>query len=160
MKKLNLLVSQIGDCARPVFLLLLRIYFGYQIVESGWAHLHNVAKTASYFTELGIPLPVLNVYLSAVTEVVGGSLVLIGLFSRLISIPLIVNFIVAIATANWEYPKYREMLLHPFRDDNFTNAVLHDTAFPFLAIAVLVLIFGPGKLSLDALLFGKTASDR
>jgi putative oxidoreductase len=152
MKKLNHLISQIGNYAQPVFLLLIRLYFGYQIIESGWAHLHNVGKTAAFFSELGIPFPELNVYFSASVELVGGALILIGLLSRLISIPLIVNFIVAIVTVNWEYPKYRDMLLHPFSGDNFTDAILHDTAFPFLFIALLILLFGPGKISLDALI--------
>lgn len=151
MKKLNHLISELGDCTQPVFLLLLRLYFGYQIIESGWAHLHNIGKTAAFFSELGIPFPEFNVYLSASIELVGGALILVGLFSRLISVPIIINFIVAIVTVDWEYPKYRAMLLHPFDGDNFTDAVLHDTAFPFLFIALLILIFGPGKISLDAL---------
>ena len=134
---------------QPIFLFVLRLYIGYEAAISGWAHLHHVAQTTQFFVSLGIPLPKLNVYISGITELVGGVLLLVGLFSRLISIPLVFNFAVAIIT--YEASNSRQMLLHPFTDDNFSNVVISDTAFPFFFVSLMILLFGPGDLSLDEL---------
>jgi putative oxidoreductase len=137
------------DLLQPIFLLLVRLYIGYEAMISGWAHLHHVKDTADFFRSLGIPFPELNVYLSAITEVVGGALLFVGLASRLVAIPFTGNFIVALLSVNLADPKYREMLKNIL--DN-QDVVLKDDAFPFLFVGIIVLIFGPGKISLDALL--------
>ena len=144
MKKICTLLTKIGTCLQCPVLLLIRLAWGFQLAESGWGHLHNVDKTADFFQSLHIPFPVANVYLSGTTELVGGILLMLGLFSRFISIPLLFNFCVAYLTAS--RPAIKE-LLH-FRPDDFIN----DTAFPFLVTSLLILAFGPGKISLDYLL--------
>jgi putative oxidoreductase len=144
MKKLHELLAKIGTCLQCPVLLLIRLAWGFQLAESGWAHLHNVEKTADFFKSLQIPFPVANVYLSGTTELVGGVLLMLGLFSRFISIPLLFNFCVAYLTAS--RPAIKE-LLH-FSPDDFIN----DSAFPFLVTSLLILAFGPGKISLDYLL--------
>ena len=71
----------------------------------------------------------------------GGLLLIVGLVSRVIALPLIVVMLVAYATAD------REALLAVFSDpDQFTSAA------PFLFFLTCVIIFaaGPGKFSLDA----------
>jgi len=135
---------------QPLFLFVLRLYVGYQSIVAGLGHLHHVAKTVEFFVSLGIPFPTLNVYISASTELVGGILLLIGLFARLISIPMVFNFAVAIITV--ELSNSRDMLLHPFADDNFSSAIVGDTAFPFFFVCLIVLLFGPGDLSIDELI--------
>ncbi|HWZ95832.1 MAG TPA: DoxX family protein, partial [Opitutaceae bacterium] len=107
--------------------------------------LTNVGKTADFFTSLHIPFPVANVYISGTTELVGGILLMLGLFSRLISVPLLFNFCVAYLTASQGAVKE---LLHFKNPDDFIN----DSAFPFLVTSLLILAFGPGKISLDYLL--------
>jgi putative oxidoreductase len=101
------------------------------------------------FVGWGIPLPRLNVYISGITELVCGSLLFVGLASRLTAIPFTFNFLIAIVSVDLAYPKYRDMLFHIWRDQSF---VLQDTAFPFFFVGLMVLIFGPGKLSLDYVL--------
>jgi putative oxidoreductase len=68
---------------------------------------------------------------------------LAGFASRLITIPLIVNFCVAYLTAS------REVLLNIFNDP---DAFVSDAAFLFLLASVIVFIFGPGAFSVDALI--------
>jgi uncharacterized membrane protein YphA (DoxX/SURF4 family) len=63
--------------------------------------------------------------------------------------PFSVNFVVAILAPDLHYDKYRQMLTHFWQDQTF---IFTDTAFPFLCVGVLVLIFGPGKYSVDHLL--------
>lgn len=49
---------------------------------------------------LGLPLPDLLAYLATYTELVGGFLLLIGLFTRLISLPLLFTMIIAMTTVH------------------------------------------------------------
>ena len=95
------------------------------------------------FTEWGVPFPTFNVYLSGITEIVCGLLLVAGFASRLITIPLIINFCVAYLTAS------REVLLKIFNDP---DAFVSDAAFLFLLASVIILIFGPGALSVDGIL--------
>ena len=89
---------------------------------------------------LHLPAPKLNALLAGSTECLGGALLLVGLFSRLVSVPLIFTMLVAYATAD------REALGAIFSDtDKFVSAA----PFPFLLVALLVLAFGPGRFSLD-----------
>ena len=90
-----------------------------------------------------MPFPTLNVYVSGLTECACGLLLLVGFASRLITIPLIINFCVAYVTAS------REILLSIFNDP---DAFVSDAAFLFLLVSVIVFIFGPGAFSVDALI--------
>jgi putative oxidoreductase len=89
-----------------------------------------------------------SVAVSATTELVGGALLLVGLGARLVSIPLLINFFIAMIQTDLAYPQSREKLKHLW--DN-QDIILKDTAFPFFAAAVLILIFGPGWLSIDGI---------
>ena len=39
------------------FLLAVRLYWGWQLAESGWGKLHNLAKVTEFFTSLNLPMP-------------------------------------------------------------------------------------------------------
>jgi putative oxidoreductase len=134
------------DMIQPWFMLLLRLYIGYQAAVAGWAHLHHVDDTTDFFKELNIPFPRLNVYIAGTTELVGGVLLALGLASRLVAVPFSFNFVIAILAPDLHYDKYRDMLLHFWRSQDF---ILKDDAFPFLFVGVMVLIYGPGWISLD-----------
>ena len=140
--KLSSLVTRLGRRMQPLALLLLRLAWGWQLVESALGHLTNFSKTADYFRGLGIPSPGLSAAMSASTELVGGALLILGLYARLASVPLLVNFCVAYAFAN---RAALGELLH-LRPDDFIN----DSAFPFLLTSLLVIAFGPGRISVDA----------
>src|SRR5262245_20120292 len=90
-------------CTRFDFLptLLARVVIGVVFVQSGWGKLHNLDKVIEFFTELGIPAPALQAPFVAGTELVCGALVLVGLATRIASVPLIATMVVAIATALW-----------------------------------------------------------
>ena len=139
--KLNLL--------QPVLLLGVRLYIGWEAAVSGWGHLTHIQKTVDFFKELGVPMPLLNVYISGLTELVGGVLLGLGLFSRIVAIPFTINFIVAILAPDLHYDKFRDMLFHFWRDQDF---LLKDDAFPFLCAGLLVLCFGAGLFSVDGII--------
>jgi putative oxidoreductase len=119
------------------------------LAESGYGHLTQIQKTVESFQGWGVPLPHLSVYVSGCTELAGGTLLLLGLGTRLISLPLVFNFIVAIVAAS------RSDIAKAFADQGLLSgwdAIVNDTAFPMLMLALTMLAFGPGKVSLDTVL--------
>jgi putative oxidoreductase len=130
-------------------LLVLRLSWGWQLAESGYGHLTHVGKTIEAFQGWGVPFPHLSVYVSGCTELAGGSLLLLGLGTRLISLPLVFNFIVAIVAAS------RSDIAKAFSEHGVLSGwdtIVNDTAFPMLMLALIMLAFGPGKVSIDAIL--------
>jgi putative oxidoreductase len=125
-------------------LLLIRLGWGWELVESGYGHLTHIAQTVDAFKGWGVPYPELSVHISACTELIGGILIMLGLATRFISIPLIVNFITAYATAS------RDEFTHLFKQD--PSHIVDDSAFPFLVTSLLMLAFGAGMFSLDYLI--------
>lgn len=131
------------DYLRSPFLLAVRLYWGWQLIESGWGKLHNLPKVTDYFTSLNLPMPgQMAVFISCV-EFFGGLFLALGLLSRLTALVLTVNLIMAYVIGD------REALLSFFSDpDKFAAAA----PYVFLIASLIILIFGPGKLCLDTLL--------
>lgn len=67
-------------------------------METGWGKIHNLDAFTTRFAQWGIPHPAFNAALSAYTEFLGGALTILGLGMRFVSIPMIINMIVAILT--------------------------------------------------------------
>lgn len=84
--------------------LLLRLYLAPVLMQAGWTKFQSFDDTAAWFGNpdwgLGLPFPELLTFLAASTELVGGALLLLGLFTRLISIPLMFTMVVAALTAH------------------------------------------------------------
>jgi putative oxidoreductase len=149
--KLNGLLATLAGWLRPLFLLIIRLYWGWSFFQTGKGKLMHLDRTAGFFESLHIPAPKLNALAAGTTECVGGLLLLLGLGGRVVPVPLIFCLVVAYLTAESD-------ALHAiFSDpDKFTGA----DPFLFLFAAVIVFIFGPGRLSLDALFFKKAAADK
>ena len=125
------------------FLLFVRVYWGWQFWQTGWGKLQDISKPIGFFTELGIPFPVFNAWFVSLLECVGGILLIFGLASRLISIPLVIDMAVAYITAD------RQALKSIFSEpDKFYAAA----PYTFLFASLIVLLFGPGAVSLDYLI--------
>jgi putative oxidoreductase len=127
---------------RSPLLLFLRVYFFWQLFLTGTGKLSNIGKTSEYFMSLDIPLPTFNAYLAGATETFCSLLLIFGLASRLAAIPVVFTMIVAYLTADQE--ALTSVLSN---SDKFVKA----DPFPFLLLALIVLAFGPGQLSVDAL---------
>ena len=140
-----------GNATQPAFLLLVRGYWGWQFVQTGWGKVTNLHKVTSFFTDLGIPAPALNAAFVSGLELVGGMLLIIGLASRPIAFMMTINMLVAYITAD------REALMSIFSDPSkFFSA----TPYLFLFASLLVLIFGPGSYSADAILGPKLQTQK
>jgi len=138
----SLLVSG-GNSLQSLFLLFVRLYWGWQFAVDGWGKLHNLPKVIEYFSSLGLPAPGPTAFFVSILELVGGVLLAIGLGSRLIALMLTVNMTMAYITGD------REALRSIFSDpDKFSAAA----PFTYLMASLVVLIFGPGRFSLDYLI--------
>jgi len=125
------------------FLLLVRVYWGWQFWQAGWGKLQDISKPIGFFTELGIPFPVFNAWFVSLLECFGGILLILGLASRLISIPLVIDMVVAYIAAD------REALKSIFSEpDKFYAAA----PYTLLFASLIVLVFGPGTISRDYLI--------
>src|SRR5215467_6908282 len=124
-------------------LLVVRLYWGWQFFQSGMGKLKDIDKVVDFFNSLGIPHAVFTAHMVGGLECVGGALLFVGLASRLIALPLTVNMIVAYITAD------REALLSFFSDPAKFYAA---DPFTFLFAALLILVFGPGRISLESLI--------
>jgi putative oxidoreductase len=146
MKILLKLYSQFSTLAshlQSALLLAVRLYWGWQLVQSGWGKLHHLDKVTNFFTNLNLPFPGPTAHFVSGLEFVGGILLILGLGSRLISLLLTVNMLAAYWTSD------REALFAIFSDPGkFYNA----DPYTFLFASVLILIFGAGLFSIDALL--------
>jgi putative oxidoreductase len=79
--------------------LLARLTVGVAFAESGWGKVHNLEAVAGYFAELGIPAPAFQATFVSYVELICGSLVVLGLGTRLAALPLIGTMVVALITA-------------------------------------------------------------
>ena len=124
--------------------LLVRLFIGYFFFETGWAKAGNLDGMAERFSGWGIPVPAFSAALSAYTELVGGALIVLGLATRLAAIPLCINMVVAILVVN---------IKNVTGLDEFV-----ELSEPLYALTFLWLLFsGPGRVSLDHLLFRRLA---
>ncbi len=85
--------------------LALRIYLAPVLMQAGYNKLAHFEDTVAWFANpdwgLGLPMPALMAGLAAGTEFFGAILLLLGLATRLISIPLMVTMLVAALTVHW-----------------------------------------------------------
>ena len=130
-------------------LLAVRLYWGWQFAQTGWGKLQNQAKVVDFFTSLNIPFPALNAHFVSGLEFFGGILLMLGLASRPVAFLLTGSMFVAFWTAE------HEALFSIFSDPGkFYGA----DAYPFLFAAIMILAFGSGRFSLDALIEKKLRS--
>jgi len=124
-------------------LLFIRVYWGWQLAESGWGKLHNLPRVAEFFASLNLPFPGQTAFAISCVEFFGGIFLALGILSRATAFVLTVNMFMAYITTD------REALLSIFSDpDKFYAAA----PYTFLVASVIVLLFGPGKFALDGLL--------
>jgi len=123
-------------------LLVVRLYWGVQFAKNGWAKLQNLPRVTDFFTSLGLPLPAQTAVFVSSVEFVGGILLALGLLSRVTGLALTIDMVTAYITA------YRDALFSFISDPGkFYTA----DPYTFLFASLLILIFGPGKFSLDTL---------
>ena len=165
LKKIYTEFSRLSEYTQSFGLLALRLMLAYTFFKPAMMKWGDMSSVISWFEYMGIPFPTLNAYMSAGTEVLGVVLLTLGLFTRAITIPLIVIMFVAIATVHGTNG-------FAFLDESvqFTNAYVNgdlidgtiiklQNGYELVAYYILMLLailgHGAGKFSLDRLLFGE-----
>lgn len=141
-KKIYYAFSGLFDNFQSIFLLFARLIIAYGFYEPAMNKWNNIDSVAQWFNSIGIPLPTLNAYMAATTEILGVVLLALGLFTRFISLPLMIVMVVAIMTVH---------IGNGFSagDNGFEIPLYY---FLFLG---LFLSHGAGKISADYLIFKK-----
>jgi putative oxidoreductase len=127
--------------------LLARVTVGVLFISTGWGKVHNLAKVAAFFAELHIPAPAIQATFVSYVELIGGALVLLGLFARWASLPLIGSMAVAILSAKADE-------VHGLPD------LFGLVEWTYLALFVWIALAGPGRASLDYLLFKQRSTSK
>jgi putative oxidoreductase len=143
IRKLYAWAARAASMLQSPLLLFIRVYWGLQLAQNGWGKLHNLSHVTEFFSSLGLPAPGFTATFVASIEFTGGLLLAIGLFSRFIGMVLTVDMLMAYAMAD------REALFSIFSDPGKFYVA---DPYTFLFAALLILIFGPGKIALDTYL--------
>ena len=128
------------DRFRSPLLLAMRLYWGWLLFQAGLGKLENIGAFAKNLSAMNFPFAYQQAYIAATIECVGGFCLMIGFASRLMAIPVIVTLLVAYATA------HRTALISIFSKP---QEFISQAPFLYILTALLVLAFGPGKLSID-----------
>ena len=123
-------------------LLFARLILAYGFYEPALMKWINFNTTVAWFNELGIPFAYLATFVTASFEIIGVLLLTLGLFTRFISLPLMVILMVAIVTVH---------LSNGFASANNGFEI---PLYYLLFLGVLA-THGAGKFSLDKLMFNK-----
>lgn len=139
----------------PKSTLLLRVMAGGVFLWEGILKFTYANQGVGRFTKLGMPFPHFTAGFVGWLEIVGGLLLLSGLMTRLIAIPFIVEMIVAILSTKISlYLGTYPLPLPPAPPQVGMWAVLHEVRSEYaqLLTSAFLMVNGPGKWSLDALL--------
>lgn len=126
---------------------MLRVVVGFLFAAHGWQKYNEftIAGTQGAFTQMGVPAADLVAPVVATLELVGGIALVLGLATRPIAILLSLNMVGAIA------------LVHA-PAGIFVEAGGFELVLMLGASALAVALIGPGKFSLDNLLFARSTS--
>ncbi|NOR54910.1 MAG: DoxX family membrane protein [Sulfurovum sp.] len=133
-------VSVLFSYPRHLFILAARLLLAYGFIKPALLKLNDMNATAEWFASLSIPLPTVAAYLVTGLETIGIVLLVLGLFTRPISILLSFVMMGAILFVHES---------HGFSvSQNGIEIPLYYMLFLFIFAS-----FGAGKYSLDHLLF-------
>jgi uncharacterized membrane protein YphA (DoxX/SURF4 family) len=139
----------------PGAIILIRLMAGAVFLWEGILKFVYQNQGVGRFTKLGFPAPHFTATADGWLEIVGGLLLLTGLFTRLIAVPFIIEMLVAMAST--KIPLYlgtSPLPLPPVPPQVGFWAVLHEirSEYAQLLCCAFLLWIGPGRWSLDALL--------
>ena len=126
------------------FLLLVRVYWGWQFAQSGWGRLHHLDTATGFFASLGVPAPGPTVIFVSLLEFIGGILLIGGLATRFIGLLLAGDMMMAYLLS--DHAALKAIVSNP---GQFYGA----DPYTFLFASLMALIFGAGRFSVDYLIF-------
>lgn len=150
-------VSRLITSSAPAAVVLIRLIVGPVFLSEGiQKFLYPDVNGIGRFAKIGIPSPEFTAPFVGVVEIVCGTLIIVGLLTRLATIPLILTMLVAIlstkipillGTGFWGF-SLRNVSYYGFW------GMAHEmrTDWSMLLGSIFLLIVGAGSLSLDAFL--------
>ena len=129
----------------PLLMIRLALAYGfYTPAKMKWSDINSIID---WFKSMGMPAPALNAYLAASTEAAGVALLVLGLGTRIIAVPLMIVMLVAIKTVHW---------------GNGFDAGNNGYEIPlyYLIMLAVVLVYGPGRWSVDRVIGRRIAPRR
>jgi putative oxidoreductase len=145
----------------PKATLALRLMVGGVFFWEGLLKFVYTNQGVGRFTKLGMPMPELVANATALLEIGGGLLLMAGLFTRFITVPFIVEMIVAMLMTKVSlYLGTSPLPLPPAAPKLGLWAVLHEIRSDYAQImtSAFLLAAGPGPWSLDAWLARRKAA--
>lgn len=126
-----------------VSLLIMRVIIGSAFMFHGWGKIQN---PAGWLPEGG-PMPISPFFqtLAAISEFCGGAAMILGFLNRL------ANFGIGVTMST---ATYLHLIVRKDPFVSMTGGPSFELALVFLGFAVMLLLAGPGKLSVDRLIFG------
>ena len=136
LTKVCKMISEKMEMAKGLPLLFMRLVLAYGFWGPATMKWNNMDGIIGWFEGMGMPFPTLNAYLAASTEMAGVFLLALGLFTRLISIPLMVVMLVAVFTVHFA---------------NGFEAGNNGFEIPlyYLIMLFTLTVYGAGKFSVD-----------
>jgi putative oxidoreductase len=133
-KTMSKLQALFAVTPRDYGVLVLRLFFGITLaLAHGWGKLGGLGAFTDVVASKGVPLPSVLAPAAALSEVVGGLLMAIGLFTRPAAVVVLTTMLVA------------GFYIHAA--DPFMKKEL---AFAYAAAARSVVLSGPGRFSVDS----------
>ena len=139
----------------PTATLLLRLMAGSVFLWEGILKLVYANQGVGRFTKLGMPVPALTAHFVATLEIAGGVLILLGLATRLIAVPFVIEMVVAILSTKISLFLGTSPLPLPAAPPTIGIwAVLHEVRSEWSQLIVCLFLFrtGAGPISVDAFL--------
>ena len=139
-----------------VALFLSRVAIGFFFVMSGYNKLfvQGIGYLRDEFIEYGIPLPLVNAWLDALVQFIGGVALVFGLGTRIWS--AMIGFAMIVASATVTIPDVITKDIAGAESSLFFWGWFYYRPEPVYITVFLLLIFlGPGKVSLDHLIARK-----
>ncbi len=139
MRKFFFRFEEIANKGQDLALLFLRLILAYGFWEPAKTKWKDINSVADWFESMGLFAPKVSAYMAATTEMLGVFLLILGLGTRLISLPLIITMLVAIKTVHW---------VNGFAaGENGYEIPLY-----FILMLFVLVCFGSGKISVDYLI--------
>jgi len=133
-------LARLGFLLGHLFLIVIRLYWGANLFLIGISKFTQLSQVSDHFKALDLPFPLYTALFVGFIEVLGGISLVLGLFSRFMSLLIMILLWTAYATA------HHAALVNIFHNpaDFFAQS-----PFLYLFVATIVFCFGPGWISFD-----------